>query len=56
MPNGTFEVGDSHTLGLSGWDDDNQQLMDLIDDDVMFSTSGIPEETHIEPEAPGGKS
>ncbi|KAH7011262.1 hypothetical protein EDB80DRAFT_891108 [Ilyonectria destructans] len=55
VANGTFEVGDSHTPGLSGWDDDNQQLMDLIDDE-MFSTSGIPEETNIEPEAPGGKS
>ncbi|KAH8673159.1 hypothetical protein BGZ61DRAFT_458908 [Ilyonectria robusta] len=55
VANGTFEVGDSQTPGLSGWDDDNQQLMDLIDDE-MFSTSGIPEETSIEPEAPGGKS
>ncbi|KAH6986377.1 hypothetical protein BKA56DRAFT_613753 [Ilyonectria sp. MPI-CAGE-AT-0026] len=57
MANGTFEVGDSHTPGPSGWDDDNQHLMDLIDDE-MFPTSGIPEdsETNIEPEAPGGKS
>lgn len=55
VANGTFEVGDSHTPGLSGWDDNNQQLMDLIDDE-MFSTSAIPEETNIELEAPGGKS